>query len=87
VRKLLTLIVLTVGLTLGVFAATAGAQDDYTPEVGGTVVTEAPSSTGTLPFTGSSNTGSYVLLGLAGIALGGALVIATRRRDEVLHRS
>ena len=38
---------------------------------------------GALAFTGSSNTPSYVLIGIAALALGAVLVVAARRRSQV----
>jgi len=36
-----------------------------------------------LAFTGSNNTPSYVLVGIAALVLGAVLVIAARRRSQV----
>src|SRR5262245_17677156 len=64
--------------------------DDYTPpDVGGQVVTSGGgtgTSTGQLPFTGSNDTPSWVLVGLALTALGVLFVVATRRRAAVVRR-
>jgi LPXTG-motif cell wall-anchored protein len=38
---------------------------------------------GPLAFTGSSNTPSYVLIGVAAVVLGAVLVVAARRRSQV----
>lgn len=90
-RRLLMLIVVATVLTLGVVASSAGAQDTPPPsDVGGTVVTRDPgteTSAGSLPLTGSTGTGTYVLLGLGLAALGGVLVVAGRRHGHVLNRS
>ena len=91
-RRFLALMVLAGVLTIGGFASSAFAQEEDTPppEVGGTTVVEVRGSTTgdpSLPFTGSTDTGTYVLVGLAIAALGGVLVVAGRRRDEVLSRS
>jgi LPXTG-motif cell wall-anchored protein len=89
-RRFFLLMVLAGVLMIGGFASSAFAQEEDTPppEVGGTTVVEVGGSTaGELPFTGSTSTGTYVLVGLAIVALGGVLVVAGRRRDEVLSRS
>ena len=88
-RRILALMVLAGVLTIGAFGSSAFAQEDTPePEVGGTTVVEVGGSTaGQLPFTGSTGTGTYVLVGLVIVALGGVLVVAGRRRDEVLSRS
>lgn len=94
-RRILTLAVMVSGLIVGVFAAVAAAQAYPVTTVppivvGGTVVT-APIQVGgtraSLPFTGGGDTVSYVLVGLIVIAIGVGLVIATRRRAELLNRS
>ena len=41
------------------------------------------SNVGNLAFTGGSNTGTYVGIGILAVAVGGVLVIGTRRRHEV----
>lgn len=87
---------LKVTLLMAVFLVALGAPalaqtDDYTPQVGGLVVTDPVEvggiRVGRLPFTGSDNTPSLVLTGLGVIAAGGVIVIATRRRSEVLQRA
>jgi LPXTG-motif cell wall-anchored protein len=89
----ITLLVAVFLVALGVpaFAQTQGDDDDYTPpaEVGGTVVTrgQGDPGTGQLPRTGSNNTPSLVLIGLGAIAVGGVIVVASRRRSQVLTRA
>jgi LPXTG-motif cell wall-anchored protein len=69
--------------------ATAGAQDLSSATVGGIVVTQgAQVESQQLAFTGSSNsTPSMVLIGLAAVAVGLVLFVATRRRQTVLDRA
>ncbi len=89
----ITLLVAALTLALGIPAAMAQTDDDYTPPtVGGITATRTDTDTGTttsgrLPFTGSDNTPSMVLIGLGAIAVGGIVVIATRRRSQVLARA
>jgi LPXTG-motif cell wall-anchored protein len=88
----ITLLVAVFLVALGVpaFAQTTN-PDDYSPpaEVGGTVVTrgQGDPGTGQLPRTGSNNTPSLVLIGLGAIAVGGVIVVASRRRSQVLTRA
>jgi LPXTG-motif cell wall-anchored protein len=99
-RVLTSLLLATLGamLAVGLMASAAFAQEDTppvtTPEVGGITVTRTDgvdvggSSTGRLPFTGSSDdTPSLVLIGLSAIAVGGVIVIGARRRQAVLQRA
>jgi len=51
-------------------------------EVAGESVATGPAVAG-LAFTGSSNTPSYVLIGIAALVLGAVLVVAARRRAHV----
>jgi LPXTG-motif cell wall-anchored protein len=86
----ITLLVAVFVVALGVpaFAQTTG--DDYTPQVGGSQVTRTGAATATkgrLPFTGSDNAPSLALIGLCAIAVGGVLVVAARRRSELLQRT
>jgi len=89
-RRILALTVLAGILMIGAFGSSAFAQDTPDPEVGGTIVTVGPEVGGTsasLPFTGSTSTGTWVLAASALVAVGGLLVIAGRRRADVLTRS
>ena len=90
-RRLLKITLLVGVLTLAL-SAPALAQtddDDYTPDVGGITATrdETGSSTGRLPFTGSDDTPSMVIVGLALAAVGAVAVVATRRRAQVVART
>ena len=67
---------------------TYGDENAYTAGCatpGGEVVVRVKSAEATksLAFTGSSNTPSYVLIGLAALVLGAVLVVAARRRSQV----
>jgi LPXTG-motif cell wall-anchored protein len=94
-RKVLTsLLLATLGamLAVGIMASTAFAQEDTPdPDVGGISVTRTETggtTSGRLPFTGSSdNTPSMVLIGLSAVAVGGVLVVGVRRRQAVLQRA
>ncbi len=44
---------------------------------------EAARPAAALAFTGSSDTPSYVLIGIAAIVVGAVLVVAARRRSQV----
>jgi LPXTG-motif cell wall-anchored protein len=89
VRRLLSVMMLAGLLMLGVLAASAAAQEDYTPEVGGTQVTRpsdpGSSSGSNLPFTGSSDTTLFVFAAAALVSVGAIFVLGTRRRAEVLN--
>ena len=52
-------------------------------DVKGASVKAAEVTRGSLAFTGSSNTPSYVLIGIAALVLGAVLVVAARRRSQV----
>ncbi len=65
------------------------SPDDYTPGVAGASVTVTQGAFdpgGKLPFTGSNDSPSWALLGLALAAIGTVLVLAARRRAQVLQR-
>lgn len=85
-RRILSLTVMAGILTVGAFSSIAFAQDTPEPEVGGTVVTRGVGSA-SLPFTGSTSTGTWVLVAAAIVLVGALLVIAGRRREDVLTRS
>jgi LPXTG-motif cell wall-anchored protein len=76
---------ITVGwTTTGGSAYTGGCQDpsghsEFIVQLAG----EQAQRAAALAFTGSSNTPSYVLIGVAAVALGTVLVIAGRRRRRV----
>jgi len=93
-RRLLkiTLLVAVLTVAFGVPAAVAQTDDDYTPpSVAGISVTRTGSGTdpgsGQLPYTGSGNAPSLALIGLGAIAVGGIVVVAARRRSQVLARA
>ena len=52
-------------------------------DVEGASVKAAEATKSSLAFTGSSNTPSYVLIGIAALVLGAVLVVAARRRSQV----
>ena len=77
----------TAALFVVVWASTAGAQTSYPPTpTGGQAVVpvQAPSA---LPRTGSSNTPSLVLIGIAALVVGLVLVLAVRRRRAAVGGS
>jgi LPXTG-motif cell wall-anchored protein len=80
----------TAALMVVVWASTALAQTaDYPPTPGGgqvVVPVKAPAA-GQLPRTGSSNTPSLVLIGIAALVVGLVLVLAVRRRRAAVHGS
>lgn len=97
-RKVLTsLLLATLGamFAVGLMASAAFAQEDTppvtVPDVAGISVTRTegtdPGTSGRLPFTGSDNTPSMVLIGLSAVAVGGVLVLGVRRRQAVLQRA
>ena len=89
-KIMLLMAVFLVALSVPAFAQTTTNPDDYTPppSVGGEVVTRGSgTAAGQLPYTGSNNTPSLVFIGLATIAAGGVIVVAARRRSQVLTRA
>jgi len=76
--------VLSVNFTFGnqnaytAICSTKGGVLSEVVSVGANEVNKAP-----LAFTGSSDTPSYVLIGIAAIVLGAVLVVAARRRSQV----
>jgi LPXTG-motif cell wall-anchored protein len=89
-RRLLKITLLVGVLTLALSApAMAQTDDDYTPDVGGITATreESGSSTGRLPFTGSDDAPSLIIVGLGLAAIGAVAVVAARRRSEVVART
>jgi LPXTG-motif cell wall-anchored protein len=75
----------TGALFVVVWASTAWAQSDYPPTPGGGGIERVPGvvsqpSAGRLPRTGSSNTPSLILIGVAALVVGLVLVLAVRRR-------
>jgi LPXTG-motif cell wall-anchored protein len=78
---------ITLGITYGpedayaaACATTAGIQ---TFNVEAATATRPPAPAAALAFTGSSDTPSYVLIGIAAIVVGAVLVVAARRRKQV----
>ena len=59
-------------------ATVAGPARGRTSIVAGETVAVGP-----LAFTGSSDTPSYVLIGIAAVVIGAVLVVAARRRSQV----
>ena len=79
----------TAALFVVVWATTAGAQTDYppTPTSPQAVVPVQAPAAGQLPRTGSSNTPSLVLIGIAAVLVGLVLVLAVRRRRAAVRGS
>jgi LPXTG-motif cell wall-anchored protein len=66
--------------------ATPGGETVVRVNVAGSEVTRpgaTPAAAAALAFTGSSDTPSYVLIGLAAIVVGAVLVVAARRRSHL----
>jgi LPXTG-motif cell wall-anchored protein len=61
--------------------ATPGGEVVIRVDVSPTSATKPPAAS--LAFTGSSDTPSYVLIGLAAVVVGAVLVVAARRRSKV----
>jgi LPXTG-motif cell wall-anchored protein len=59
-----------------------GAEFVASVQVAGENVAQQPQAAA-LAFTGSSNTPSYILIGIAALVLGAVLVVAARRRSQV----
>jgi LPXTG-motif cell wall-anchored protein len=82
---------ITVGVTYGpenAYAAACADENGVTAfEVEGQGIVRPPAAAVTpaaqLAFTGSSDTPSYVLIGIAAIVVGAVLVVAARRRSQV----
>ena len=78
---------ITVGVTYGpenAYAAACADENGITTfEVEGQGVTRPPTPAARLAFTGSSDTPSYVLIGIAAIVVGAVLVVAARRRSHL----
>jgi len=95
VRRLLAMAFVTISAVLSTVAVAAAQVYPPTTEVAGTTVTRgtepatevAGASASRLPFTGSDNSLTYLLVGLAAIGIGTVLIVAFRRRAEVLARS
>ncbi len=90
-RRLVVVFTGAVGFVGGLLASAASAQATYPITVGGNQVTRVGGiqvSRGSLAFTGSSShTLTYVLIALGLVAVGLVLVVATRRRLDLLHRA
>lgn len=83
---------ITLGITYGpenayaAACAAAGGVTEFNVEAEGATRPTTPAGTstgGTLAFTGSSDTPSYVLIGIAAIVVGAVLVVAARRRSHL----
>jgi LPXTG-motif cell wall-anchored protein len=82
-------VLFTGALLVVVWASTAGAQSgDYpppTPTAGPGQAARVPGAEGQLPFTGSSNTPSLILIGIAALVVGLVLVLAVRRHRAAVR--
>jgi hypothetical protein len=96
VRKLIVILggafVALVGLLASAAAAQTTGASGTTVVVGGQQVsraaqTQVSASSGSLAFTGSSHLLTYLLVGLVAVVVGMLLVMATRRRAQVLQRA
>jgi len=100
-RKLVVVLTGATALLVGLLASVASAQTTtpttcpgYPICVGGITVgragqiqvSAATSGSGSLAFTGSNQTLTYVLIALGLLAVGLVLVVATRRRAHILNR-
>ena len=100
-RKLVVVLTGATVLLVGLLASVASAQTTtpttcpgYPICVGGVQVgragqiqvSAATSGSGSLAFTGSNQTLTYVLIALGLLAVGLVLVVATRRRAHILNR-
>jgi LPXTG-motif cell wall-anchored protein len=81
---------ITIGVTFGpenAYAAACADENGITAfEVEGQQATRPPAAVtpaAQLAFTGSSDTPSYVLIGIAAIVVGAVLVVAARRRSHL----
>jgi LPXTG-motif cell wall-anchored protein len=77
-------------LLVVVWASTAGAQTDYpppTPTAGPGQAARVPGAEGDLAFTGSSNTPSLLIIGIAALVVGLVLVLAVRRHRAAVQGS
>ena len=88
-RRLLVMLGGAATLVVGL-ASAAGAQTTYPINVGGIQVSRSGAtnvSAGSLAFTGSNHLLTYILVGLCLVAVGTVLVLAARRRTQLLHRA
>jgi hypothetical protein len=87
-RRLLVMLGGVATLVVGL-ASAAGAQTTYPINVGGIQVSRAPTnvSGANLAFTGANHLLTYILIGLCLVAVGTVLVLAARRRTQLLHRA
>jgi LPXTG-motif cell wall-anchored protein len=76
----------TAALFVVVWASAAGAQTDYPPTPTSPPQAVVPVQAA-LPRTGSSNTPSLVLIGVAAAVVGLVLVLAVRRRRAAVRGS
>jgi hypothetical protein len=93
-RRLVVMLTGAMVFVVGLLASTASAQTTYPIIIGPGQVTRAggsvqvsAASSGSLAFTGSNHTLTYVLIALGLVAVGLVLVVATRRRAHVLSRA
>ena len=92
-RRLAVMLTGAMVFVVGLLASTASAQATYPIIVGGQQVTRvggvqvSAASSGSLAFTGANHTLTYVLIALGLVAMGLVLVVATRRRADVLNRA
>jgi LPXTG-motif cell wall-anchored protein len=63
--------------------ATTAGRTTFPVSVGANEAAKTTPAAQALAFTGSSDTPSYVLIGIAAIVVGGVLVVAARRRKQV----
>jgi hypothetical protein len=91
-RRLLVMLGGAVAFVVGL-ASTAGAQTTYPINVGGIQVSRAGAATnvsgasGSLAFTGVNHLLTYILVGFGLLAVGLVLVLAARRRTQLLQRA
>ena len=87
--KRVLLVLAATAMLLMAFTALAGAQTAYPPTNVAGAGASAGGGTGgttggtTLPFTGSSHTFEYTMIGAGAALVGGVLVVLTRRRRDV----
>jgi hypothetical protein len=91
-RRLAVMLTGAMVFVVGLLASTASAQTTYPIVVGPAQVTRAggiqvSAASGSLAFTGANHTLTYVLIALGLVAVGLVLVVATRRRADLLNRA
>jgi hypothetical protein len=87
-RRLLVMLGGAATLVVGL-ASAAGAQTTYPINVGGIQVSRSggTGASSNLAFTGSNHLLTYILIGLCLVAVGTVLVLAARRRTQLLQRA